>query len=211
MTRITNYGTLVSGASTRYGSGRTDMTALWPGFVQSAESEINRLLRTDEQTTSVVLTSASGVLTCPSDWKRIRSIRQTLVNKPCITVKDIERIERYLSEISETGDPELAAEVNGTIHLAPQPIDGVSFTVFYHRGVPALDSTNDADTNWLLDDHSDVYLYATLKEAAAYDHDDQAEATYQRLFASKISQLITSNRNDKYGERLVMQPNGGVA
>lgn len=211
MTAITNYGTLVSEATAMYGNGRTDMTARWAGFVQRAEKKINRILRTDEQTTSTTLTSASSVLTCPSDWKRLRSIRQTEANKCRIDVTDIERIERYLSEVTQTGDPEFACEVNGTIYLAPAPADSVDFRVFYHRGVTALDSSDDADTNWLLTGEPDVYLYATLEQAAIYDHDDGAKANYKEEFLTAISQLITSNRNDKYGERLVPQPNGGVA
>jgi|21_taG_2_1085346.scaffolds.fasta_scaffold52744_3 hypothetical protein len=211
MTAITNYGSLISEAGAMYGNGRTDLTSRWAGFVQRAENEINRILRTDEQTAVTTLTAASGVLTCPSDWKRIRSIRQTVSKKYAIEITDIEVIERYLSDITQTGDPYLAAEVGGTIYLAPAPEDGVTFRVFYHRGVTALDSADDADTNWLLTSDPDVYLFAVLKQAAIYDHDDGALQNYSSMFANSIGQLIKQNHMDKHGERLVMMPNGGVA
>lgn len=206
---ITTYATLQTEAAAMYGNGRTDMTARWPGFIQLCEAEINRILRVNPQTGITTLTSASSVLTVPSDFMAIRSIRQTEVVKPRITVTDIVTIERYLGEIAQTADPEYACEIDGTIYLAPAPGNGVTFKVIYHKKVPSLSDA--APTNWLLTSHPDVYLYGVLSQASVYDHDDGAMSNYERKFQLGLASILKSEAEHKYGDRLEMSPNGGVA
>ena len=208
MTLITTYATLKSVAATYY-ANRTDLTTKWDGFVQMAEAEINRILRVNPQSAVTTLTSASSVLTLPSDAAKTHTIRQTEANKPRIQWTDIATVENWLAEITETGDPQFAAEVDSTIYLAPAPANGVTFRVVYLKKVPSL--ADDATTNWLLLRHPDVYLWGTLEQASLYDHDDGAMQNYNRKFQLAIATVLKSEREDKWGQRLEMQPNGGVA
>lgn len=209
MALIVDYATLKTEAAAMYANGRSDLVTLWSGFVQRAEAELNRVLRVNPQSALVTLTAASGVLTVPTGWARVRSLRQTEANKPRIDVTDIVTVEEYLSEVTETGDPEYACEIDGTIYLAPAPVDGVTFRVICQKVVPAL--SDSATTNWLLLNHPDVYLYGTLEQASVYDHDDGARANYAAKFREGIATLVKIERDDKFGDRLAMQPNGGVA
>lgn len=209
MTQITTYATLKAKAAQMYGNGRTDMADYWGDFVQLAEAEINRFLRLNPQTALTTLTSASSVLTAPADFARFRSIRQTETNKPKIQLTDIVEIERYLGEVTETGDPVYACELNGTIYLAPAPADGVTFRVLYVQKVAALSDAN--TSNWLLLSAPDVYLWGTLEQAALWDHDDAAMANYRAKFQAGLASLLKIDREDQWGDRLEMQPNGGVA
>jgi hypothetical protein len=208
MAEITSYSTLKTEAGAYYGN-RSDLTAKWGGFIQLCEAEMNRILRVNPQHGVSTLTAASSVLTMASDAAKPRTIRQTETNKPKILWTDIATIENYLSEISETGNPEWAAEIDGTIYLAPAPSDGVTFRVTYLKKVPAL--SDSATTNWMLLRHPDIYLFGTLAQAAVYDHDDQARANYEQKFQLGLASVLKSEREDKWGERLEMQPNGGVA
>ena len=209
MTQITDYSTLKSKAAQMYGSGRTDMADYWGDFVQLAEAEINRALRLNPQTGVTTLTSASSVLTAPADFARFRSIRQTETNKPKIVLTDIVEIERYLGEVTETGDPVYACELDGTIYLAPAPADSVTFRVVYTKKVAALSDSN--TSNWLLLSDPDVYLWGTLEQAALWDHDDAAMSNYRGKFQLALATLKKADREDQWGDRLEMQPNGGVA
>lgn len=209
MTQITSYATLQTEAAAMYGNGRTDLTARWPGFIQRCEEEVNRFLRTSSQTTFTTLTAASGVLTVPADYARMRSLRQTEANKPQMLKTDIVQIEDWLNEATQTGDPIWWCEHDGTVYLAPAPEDGVTFRVFYVPKVAALSDAN--TTNWLLDEHSDVYLFGTLKQAAIYDHDDGALDNYEAAFANALAGLKRIEAEDKFGDRIEMMPNGGVA
>ena len=209
MALITTYDTLKTKAAQMYGNGRTDMASYWGDFIQLAESEINRFLRLNPQTSVTTLTSASSVLTVPAGWARLKSIRQTEANKPKIQTTDIVTVEEYLSEITETGDPCFCCELDGTIYLAPAPADGVTFRAIYTKLVTAL--SDSATSNWLLLAHPDIYLWGTLEQAALWDHDDGAMANYRTKFQIGLASLQKSDRGDQWGDRLEMQPNGGVA
>ena len=205
---ITDFASLKTAAGGHYGN-RTDLAGKWDLFTQLAEAEINGFLRVNPQQSVATLTSASGVLTLPADAHKAQTIRQTEARQPRIQWTDIAEVENYLSEVDETGDPEWAAEVDGTIYLAPEPADGVTFKVYYTLRVPAL--TVSAPTNWLLTRRPDIYLFGLLEQAGVYDHDDQARATYREKFLTALAGLDKSEREDKWPMRLEMQPNGGVA
>jgi hypothetical protein len=208
MAQITDYATLKTEVAAYYGN-RSDIAARTGGFVQLAEAEINAFLRTNPQTAITTLTAASSVLTLPAGAVKPQTIRQTETNKPKIQWTDIATVERYLSEISETGQPEWAAEIDGTIYLAPAPVDGVTFRVAYLAGVPAL--SDSATTNWLILRRPDIYLWGALEQASLYDHDDAAMQNYRAKFQVGLASLAKAEREDMWGVRLEMQPNGGVA
>lgn len=208
MAQITSYATLKTEVAAYYGN-RSDIAAKVAGFIQLAEAEVNAFLRVNPMQAVTTLTAASSVLALPSGAVKAHTIRQTETNKPKINWTDIATIENYLSEISETGNPEWAAEVDGTIYLAPAPANGVTFRVTYLAGVPAL--SDSATTNWLLLRRPDIYLWGTLEQASLYDHDDAAMQNYARKFQIGLASLAKSEREDKWGVRLEMQPNGGVA
>lgn len=208
MAQITDYATLKTEVAAYYGN-RSDIAAKVAGFIQLAEAEVNRILRQNPQHGITTLTAASSVLTLPSDAVKAQTIRQTSTNKPKINWTDIATVENYLSEISETGDPEWAAEIDGTIYLAPAPANAVTFKLTYLKKVPALSDA--ATTNWLILKHPDVYLWGALEQASLYDHDDAAMQNYARKFQLALASLMKAEREDKWGQRLEMQPNGGVA
>ena len=59
----------------------------------------------------------------------------------------------------------------------------------------ALALVNDPDTNWLLANHFDIYLYATLRAAAEYIQEDVLEDRYQAKYDRAIAaQNLTENR-----------------
>lgn len=208
MALITTYATLKTEVAAYYGS-RSDIAAKTGGFVQLAEAEINAFLRINPMQAVTTLTAASSVITLPSGAVKAHTIRQTETNKPKINWTDMATIENFLSEISETGDPQYAAEVDGTIYFAPAPANGVTFRVSYLAGVPSLSDA--APTNWLLLRRPDIYLWGALEQASLYDHDDGAMNNYRTKFQMGLASLSKAEREDKWGVRLEMQPNGGVA
>lgn len=205
---VTDFTSLKAAAGAHYGN-RSDLAAKWDLFTQLTEAEINAFLRVNPQQATATLTSAGGVLTLPAGAVKAQTIRQTEAKKPRIQWSDMAEIEHYLAEIDQTGDPEFAAEVDGTVYLAPAPDDGVTFRVAYTLGVPAL--TAGSPTNWLLTRRPDIYLFGLLEQAGVYDHDDQATQNYRSKFLGGLISLDKAEREDKWGMRLEMQPNGGVA
>jgi len=61
--------------------------------------------------------------------------------------------------------------IDGAFELIPTPSNSVELTITYYAKIPALSSTQ--ATNWLLTKAPDLYLYATLTNAAPYLQNDE--------------------------------------
>lgn len=74
------------------------------------------------------------------------------------------------------GDERIQMTISGPASVA-SPLDVI---VNYYARFAAL--VNDADTNWLLTNHFDVYLYATLRAACEYIQEDVLEDRYMAKY-----------------------------
>ena len=73
----------------------------------------------------------------------------------------------------------------------------LSMDVNYYARFAAL--TSDPDTNWLLTNHFDVYLYATLRAAAEYIQEDMLEDRYNAKFVGAVESLNIHENRKRYG------------
>ena len=73
----------------------------------------------------------------------------------------------------------------------------LSVVINYYARFNAL--AQDADTNWLLTNHFDVYLYATLRAAAEYIQEDMLEDRYNAKYMSAVESLIRHENRKRYG------------
>lgn len=73
----------------------------------------------------------------------------------------------------------------------------LSMDVNYYARFAAL--TSDPDTNWLLTNHFDVYLYATLRAAAEYIQEDVMEDRYERKFIGVVEAMNKHENRKRYG------------
>lgn len=74
------------------------------------------------------------------------------------------------------------------------PVDVV---INYWARFPAL--VNDPDTNYLLQNHYDVYLYATLRAACEYIQEDVLEDRYQAKYDRAIEAQNKHENRKRYG------------
>ena len=65
-----------------------------------------------------------------------------------------------------------------------------SYQIDYYQGFAAL--SGDSDTNWLLTNHPDVYLFGTLAEVAAYQRDDPA--LWIGRYQAAVNRLVGNER-----------------
>lgn len=161
MAAIANYGELRQAVS-EYVDHRNISTVL-SRLVQTAESKLNRELRTRYQITSLPLTFTSGIASLPADFLEI-SHALTAGGYPYRsgTLADFQTSPGRYS-------------VDGT-NVYLKGFSG-SQAVGYYASLPTL-TTSAATTNWLLLRYPDVYLYAVGFEAAKHLKDvDLAQAS----------------------------------
>jgi hypothetical protein len=81
--------------------------------------------------------------------------------------------------------------------LAPPPASASNLTLTYWQRIPALGST--MPTNWLLEQHPDVYLYGSLIQAEAYIANDERIGLWKSAHDEALGDLIQHGHRQQYG------------
>ena len=132
-----------------------------------------------ETTTQITITGRSGAL--PTDCLFVRSLS--------LTSGDWRQLDQVTAEVlregpwwNNGGSPRMFNISGRSIYLAPaaDATTGTVFDLVYYARFPAL--VNDADTNYLLTNHFDLYLYAALAEAAQYVQDREMRLEFESQF-----------------------------
>jgi len=161
---ITDYASLKTTAADYL--HRSDLSdSVISSFVQFGEARLNRKLRLLQQETNTELTLTSGTdeVSLPSDW--LETIDVIYANdKQAIHPQNIKNLNSQRTYDTTTSRPYLYATTDGKMIFEITADDNYSISLDYFK---AWDIATD-DTNWLLTNAPDAYLYSTLLEAKAY-------------------------------------------
>lgn len=150
---------------------RADLAAIVPDLITLGELRINGDLDARSQDSKVTLSTVASTETValPSDCINIRHIS--------ISSSTPARVLEYLTPDSyenlypfgDTGTPAVYTVIGSNLYLAPIPSSIYTLDFVYKGRVPSIAA---AGTTWLMTNYPNVYLYATLCEAAPYMKDD---------------------------------------
>jgi hypothetical protein len=176
---------------------RTDLTSVIPDFVIMGEAYLNRKLRTREMLTrNDAFTVDSRYETVPTDFAGVKQFvlqRTPVVNLDSITPDMIvQQRQRYTS----SGIPIYYSVIGSSFEFLPTPNDTFTATLLYYQRLPALVTNT---TNWLLDAHPDLYLWASLLAAEPYIHNDERIATWKMQLDSGIAALNMVDQRESRG------------
>lgn len=165
--------------------GDPSIVDVFPRLVALAETAINRQLRCREQISSTTLTFSSGSANLPSDFLEAIALYDSsgyeYVQQPPQNVRATSGTQHYFTVLSST--------------LYMTAADGDK-TLQYYAKIPSVGDSMD-DTNWLLQKHPALYMWAVSLEAAKWKKDDALE---QRC-APKLSAEITAANEQDFVER----------
>lgn len=168
---------------------RADLDAQIPDFVKLAESTLNRMLRDGRMVSRATLALTSGQATLPTDLLDVSyvvvSTDNTLPLEP-VTPQQLMILRR--SRLRAAGTPKFYSVIGRNILTAPIPSSATSLVVSYYAAVPALASNA---SNWVLENHPDLYLYLSLMHAAPFLKDEQRMAVFQSSVAMQIQQAAS--------------------
>jgi hypothetical protein len=199
---ITNYGTLKTAIADFL--NRDDLAVVIPQFVTLAQAQINRKIRSHRQITRGALTINTQFEALPADW--LETIRITMDANPIrvLTQISMDDLTRYRTATDNTTDAPVYFSHNGTdIELFPTPSTSYTGEITYYAKVPAL--VADGDTNWLLTNHPDVYLYCALVHSAPYLKDDARLAIWAGLMAQAFGEIEEESNSARFGSPLRMR------
>jgi hypothetical protein len=193
---------------------RSDVSAQADTFIALAEAEFNTRLRTVDQETVAELVCNTRYTALPDDFLELRAVEfegDTISNLTYATPEFISEWRRA----SPSGDskaytlrglhiellPNLGADdpdVDGFgDDVAPFQSGEVPITLHYWAKIPALSALN--LTNWLINAHPNLYLYACLRNAAIWTKDDRGIERYTGLLQGEWDAIQRKDVNRRFG------------
>lgn len=171
---------------------RQDLASAVPTFIQMAEARFQRQMRCREmvmrqyaQTLVGLSTGANAeYLPLPADFLQLKSA--TIINgsqpyEP-LAYASMDEIDR-LNALNVTGGRPTDYNIVGSaLRLGPFPDAQYTIEIVYYAKLPKLSAQQ--TRNWLLADHPDYYLYASLLAAAPFLKDDDRVPMWGGLVGS---------------------------
>ncbi len=179
---ITTYGELQAAAANWL--VRADLTARIPEFVALAEARLNRVMRTRLSEADVALTTAVGSRAVALPAGFTEPLRVWIV-------RSADRVELPFVEASRIragsarGEPGAWA-IDGASLVFDRLCDQAYPLTL--RMLKAFALSDAAPTNALLNDCPDVYLFATLSEAAPFLRDAELAGAYETKLSRAIAE-----------------------
>jgi hypothetical protein len=160
-------------------------------FISIAEAELNSKVRVRQNTTTTTLTLAQGgyTVSLPSDFLEDVELNYEDLTEPLnrASFNDVD----YLLGNAQTGRPELYAFAGSVITFEKLADQAYDYTLRYYRKWDIAVE----DTNWLLSNHPDAYLFGALLEANAWLGDmNQANYCRERRDAAVLRALTADSR-----------------
>lgn len=190
---MTTFATLKTDISSYM--ARSDLTeSLKNTFVRIAEAEIRRKVRIGQmETTNTSFSVSSQSTALPTGFVSMRAVTNNTQNQREMEYMSPVRLRSSRIFDEGTGEPSVYTIEGDNIVIAPTPSSG-SLTIVYYKAFDALSA--DSDTNWLLANGYDVYLYGSLRAASEWAMEPDTENQYAIKFERAVEQI---NREDRWG------------
>jgi hypothetical protein len=183
-------------------SNKSNLTARIPDFISLAEATLNRRLRTrwQEETLAVTGIDADFHIAVPAEAVAVKALWRDADPTWRLEQKDLSYIVENRDSSGGLARFYAWDGINWTFDGAADDITGT-----YYIKIPAL--SDSATTNWLLTDHPDLYLYASLEQCAKYLRDVEGALAWRAERESLIGDLNSISAADQVsGGPLIARP-----
>jgi len=174
----------------KWNGNRADLAPMIPDFVMLAEKRLNADLeaRLQESIATLAATAGNPSVAIPDDFAEIRSL--SVPNNPPLDYITPDQFNARASSIS-AGTPRYFTSIGAAIYLYPTPDADISLGAAYRAYVPPL--ADSAGSNWLIEQHPNVYLAAAMCEALSYTKNWAELPAWEKKYADAIQSV---NRPD---------------
>jgi len=181
---------------------RSDLTASIPGWISLSEVDIRSRFRTADMQTSTALTMTAGTATLalPADFGELIRFQYT-ADGQTIEIGNAPFSPMTQGESSGVpGYPRELSIVGSNFVLKPTPNSAFPVLLYYFRNVPALDLTDEDDTNWLLTDYPNVYLYGALLSALPKIGNDVRREIWSQFYEAGLENVKNNDRSKRFAK-----------
>ena len=185
---------------------RTDLTDAIPTFIQLAEAEMKRVVKTKHTNRSeIIVGSGASVINLPPNTTQVKSLYVTapVQSGGPIVPTSPEKVYQHRSANQTAGRPVYAAIID--LEALISPLTDQEYTVEAVVEGPFVPLSDSNPTNWILDDYQDVYLYGSLVASAPYLKNDERVPMWSTLFTKGLQQLEGARLDNEWPNTPVQQ------
>ena len=176
---------------------RDDLTDRIPEFIALAEARMNRVLRLrmmeSKYTASTVASQRNYAL--PTGYIQMRNFQ---INTSPVTPLQYVSPEIYdrLWGGSTGGTPQFYTIIANEIQLGPIPGSVLTMEMLFYKKITALSAAN--QTEQMLTDNPDIYLYGALLEAEPFIMNDERVGLWAKGFQQAVADLQEQDNKDRH-------------
>jgi hypothetical protein len=145
---------------------------------------------------------SSQFTTLPGDLVQMANLRLLVDHAPSrgaatqqyVPLTDLDEMRARYSNV---GQPMYYSVAGTQLELLPAPDQAYTAEMLYHAKVPALGP--DTDTNFILANHPDLYLYGALLQASPYLKDDARVQTWAQFYGAAANDLKLQSERAQLG------------
>jgi hypothetical protein len=214
---ITNYAELQAAVADWLARpGDTTIAAIVSDLIRLAEARINfgsgetgapfysPALRVRQMETRATASVDAEYVALPSDFAELRQIKINAAPERRLSFVTPQHFAE-LAVSTHMGIPAVYTIVGNEFRFGPAPSAPLIAEIAYYAKVPPLSDA--APTNWLLAMAPNVYLYATLLEAATYLSDDAQLPKWLAQYAAATAAFQAQDRRARHGAApLIVRP-----
>lgn len=176
-------------------TARADLGSIIPDFIALAEARINRDLKVRQMLSTVGLTASAGSFPLPADF--ISAVRVSVayggLDNELLPVTSARNLNARLGRATHY-------VVEGSVVRIIGGSGSEDVSLSYYGKIPTIVSNN----NWLITNYPDIYLYASLLEAAPYLGKNDNISVWTSGYSSAVESLQRADSEARFGASPVM-------
>lgn len=158
-----------------------------------AEAVFNRDLRTPRMETELQFVASTEASDLPIDFLQLRSVYQE--GSPDSPLRSMAPAGLRNLYSGEPGTPYAYAIENRRLIIGP--VGETTLTILYYARIPALTDSN--PSNWLIDEHPDVYLHQVLAILFNKTGDSERAALNLSIARELIASINSAGTKNRWG------------
>jgi hypothetical protein len=177
---------------------RSDLTTSIPDFVTLAEADIRRDVRVQAMESVATGTLTGETLAHPT---RYTEARRLTVGEYVYTYK---LPADYTEAVRNDSTDYIYTSIGQSLYIL-NGASGDDYTLTYSASFAALSGAS--DTNWLLTNNPDIYLFGSLVYGAIFMRDDAATTLFQAKYLAAVKRVNGQEHASRYsGSPLTIRP-----
>ena len=165
--------------------------------IDLAEARFNRIVTHPARITrDDSFTVDSQYETVPTDFWRVMRFSLNTSPSQALEYLSPEEMAQKRQTLGASGRPIYYSVIGGNFEFLPTPGSSYTGLLVYQAAIPALASNA---TNWLLDDHPDIYLYAALAEVHSWAQDEEQAMIWDARLQRALKEIEVQGSREQHG------------